>query len=125
MRAYLHQFGDQCIELFFYKNLTIEEITDDDPMLSLKAQEDSIIESIKIIFRDIDGVKLELTDDDHIIKKVKDQIFDKYKQIFYIFLSNLRKLFLHYINYIENQYKFLQIAKLFLSKIKEINPVKT
>ena len=121
LREYLQQFGEQCIELFFYKNLTIEDINDDDPMLSLKSQEDSIIESIKIIFRNMENVKLDLSNNDHIIKKVKNHIFEKYRQIFFIFLKNLRKLFLHYINYIENQYKFLQIAERFLSKITKMN----
>jgi len=119
LREYLQQFGEQCIELFFYKNLTIEDIDDNDPMLSLKSQEDSIIDSIKIIFRNMKGV--ELSNNDHIIKKVRNHIFEKYRQIFFIFLKNLRKLFLHYINYIENQYKFLQIAERFLSKVTKMN----
>ena len=64
---------------------------------------------------------VELSNNDHIIKKVRNRIFEKYRQIFFIFLKNLRKLFLHYINYIENQYKFLQIAERFLSKVTKMN----
>ena len=58
--------------------------------------------------------KIDLSDTDDIIKKISDDILPKYTEIFQLFLSNLRKLFLHYINYIENQYKYLQILKIIM-----------
>lgn len=124
LKHHLYQFGNQCIELFFYKNLSladIDNIDDDNPMMSFKQYEKSIIEAIKSVARNIDSIKVELTDEDDLIKKMNDEILPKYKEIFQIFLSNLRKLFLHYINYIENQYKFLKIAKIFIQKIRNMN----
>ena len=118
-----YKFGIQCIDLFFYKHMSIEEIENkkDDPLISLDDIKRSIVESVKAVGRE--SHQIELTETDEIIKQINDNLFKKYTEIFHLFLTNLRKLFLHYINYIENQYRFLQIIKIVLEKAKTImNP---
>ena len=117
----LQKFGLQCIYIFFYKNMTVEEVENhsSDPMISLETNKKSIIESIKAIGR-LPPYSVDLKNDDALIKKMNEETIPRYIDVLHLFLTNLRKLFLHYINYIENQYKYLKVLEMTLEKLEKM-----
>ena len=120
----LFEYGYQCVHLFFYKNLSIEDSENTkNPLFKLDVYEKSVKDSIKEILKHV--CNIDLTSELDLSNRVDEELLNKYKEIFYIFLSNARKLFIHYIDFIKNQKKFLDILDIFIKKIKHLNSRRT
>ena len=120
-------FGNKCIHLFFYNNLSVDDIENtENPLFKLDTFFNLIKHEINNQYNEINSEFLkkdsmhELNDINE-LNDVNENLINKYLEIFYIFLSNARKLFIHYIDYIKNQTKFLNILNIFIEKIKILN----
>ena len=126
----LREYGNQCIHLFFYKNIDIDDLLNENeqnPLLNvlLKLKED-INESVIYILYNHFNIHLhgdtnnDNNDQYNFLNTIKNHIMDKYTKIFKLFMTQLSEIFIRYISYIENQLRFIRIGKHFLYRIHKI-----
>ena len=119
LKLIFRQFTKKCIYLFFIKNSSLEEINENkDIKLNFKQNDQTMREFIKSLIRDV--YHIELKDTDKMMLNFDDEILNRYKKIFSLFLLNIKKILINYINFNRNQMNFLKIGTLFLIKKLEL-----
>jgi hypothetical protein len=113
LKDILNFYINHCINVFFIKDLSIDDIENegDNSINSFKLIEDNIIEKVKQYVSKIQEIS-----DTELINYIKEETLPKYKKIMQVFFNHILQIFGHYVNYIHNQNKFLQIGILFLDK---------
>ena len=116
----LQQFIQHCIQVFFIEGLSLDDIEEQSNKLevSFDTVEQSIINNIKKYAEHKKNIIL--NDNDGLINHLNEELFPKYKKILHLFFSHLLQIYGHYVNYINNQIKFLDIGIIFLNRIEKI-----